>query len=269
MSELMDQALKEGITTDNVDAEKDTPSVSTQQTTEKTQPTETVKDTTSVQKSTENVPFDQHPRFKALYKQNKDFERKLADYDRRYQETLEKLNQTLAQRNTPQTPLTQEALQEEQALAMLRQKLGLDKFDQTSQRAESLEQELESLRNERTTSEFNSEFDQMLDIATKAGLDKEEVAQEMADYIDSHPVLSQMSYAKGAVMMAFRDKYWDRMGELKEREQNLKLIQERDKKKAANSEQSSTTSTGGKNLPSSMKEHLEDLIRDGGGQVSI
>lgn len=278
MSELMDKAIKEGIdisgAPEAADATKDTSSVSTQQATEKTQAAEPAD--SSVQKTAEtNVPFDQHPRFKALYKQNKDSERRLADLEKKYQDQLEKISQNLSQRATPQTQVSQEQQQQEQALLQLvdliknnpsaMDRLGLSSV---AGKAEALEAQLESIQNERTTQEFNAEFDQVIDIAKKAGLNPDDVTQELTEYIDSHPVLAGMSYAKGAVIMAFRDKYWDKMGEMKEREQNLKLIQERDKKKAANSESASTTSTGGKNLPSSLKEHLEDLIRDGGG-VSV
>lgn len=280
MSELMDKAVKEGIsisdTDQTVDAIKDTSSVSKQETTDKTQTTETgTTGATSAQKSTENVPFDQHPRFKALYKQNKESERRLAELEKKYQDQLEKISQNLSQRNTPQAQVSQEQRQQEEALLQLvdliksnpnaMERLGLSGV---SSKAEALEQQLESLQEERTMNEFNSEFDQMLEVAKKSGLNADEVKEEMAEYIDSHPVLSQMSYTKGAVMMAFRDKYWDKMGELKEREQNLKLINERDKKKAANSETASAPSTGSKSLPGALKEHMEDLIREGGG-ISI
>lgn len=279
MTDSMTQALKEGISvneaeTDLKATEGAESSPAKQETTKDiTQSEGTAQQPLSQKTSETNVPFDQHPRFKALYRQTKELERRNQEMERRYTEQMEKLTQSLAQRNGPQTQSipneTQQALL--QLADLLKQspeameRLGLS---QVSSRAEALEQQLEQIQEYQTKKDFNFEFDEVLKIAEGFGLNKDEVTSELAEYIENHPVLSQVQFSKGAVMMAFRDKYWERIGEFKERSINQKIIQDREKKKSANSEIPGHTSSGGKNLPSSMRERMEDLIREGGG-VSI
>ena len=70
------------------------------------------------------------------------------------------------------------------------------------------------------------------------------------------------------VRAVFRDSNWDKLGEMKEREVNAKLIKEQETKRKSNAESSSPSAqTPSKKLEPSMEQFLARRIKEEGGIV--
>lgn len=202
----------------------------------------------------ESIPFGdkRHPEYKRF--------RELTENNRRYKEQLEKVSNELAelrgfrdsmmtQRNQsgPQVTddqrqallsLFQMGLSVPEVKEMIAKSYGLDRLDK-------LDKDYSGFKDNWESQQYQSEMKDVIEYAKTSGLDPEDVEEELRDHVANHPAFSQIGYSKGAVWAAFRDKYWDRLGELRERADNLKKIEERDRLKNGETQEAAATAKSG------------------------
>lgn len=282
MSELMEQAKTEGISVDHpgnegamdgsqgMDAKVDSSPT--------TAKVETGKDQTGNAEKTAPVTQEAESQSssairKTAFKEAGEWKRRYSELERSHREMNDMFKQLMERMSPKQSSGPQVSDEQRLALRQLAQliksdpevlkELGLDRIP-------NLEQATQSYETSRLESAFNGEFDDVINYGVKTfGLEREELEQELVDYIDQHPLYSKANYAKGAVQAAFRDLYWDRMDELKERAANLKLIQEQKAKKNGNIESSKSqdSTNSDKTLEPDMGSFIKRRISESGGLI--
>lgn len=221
----------------------------------------------------ENLSFDKHPRFKQVIKENQTFRKELEDLRRQNQEFKgyvdgQRSNQQQGQQIAPEDEAQLEklfslAFSSPKVSKMLAEKLGVSNLDK-------LREQVDGLSTSWNGSQFNSEMREIKDYVKGLGLDPEEVQEELEQFVDEHPVYSQIGYKKGALQAAFRDKYWDKIGELRERGVNKKTLEEREALKRGQ-----TQTTSDKNKPSAAglskdpAKRFGELVQQAGGMGNI
>lgn len=270
MTELMTKALSEGIDTAHPGNSSDSATTDVKPAAEsstpapeatKTQAQEPAKSPETL-KAEEQVPFHKHPRFQELIRENKDIKR-------RYEE-MEKRLTTLSQ---PQPVQPQSTLTDEQRYAAIELAKILKEVPEVSKllgldQLQSIQASNQQIMTERLEGAFNKELDEVTSYAVTLGMTKDEVESEIIEAMQSNPLYSTLNYSPGIVKAAFRDLFWDKLGELKEREINSKLIKEQGEKKRANAETSSPESQKGKApTDSSVEQFIQRRIREEGGIV--
>jgi len=274
LTELESQAVKEGVVTGPPsNAPDSTPEKVAEQadSTPASQSKETQVPTPvkSGEVSEDNVPFHKHPRFQDLLKRNKEWESKYSEIDSKLRAQEAYLKQLQALQSPLQQQLPDEQRQAIVQLAKLfkqvpefQKELGLDKI-------EELQKQNESLSIARSEETFRKEFDETVDYAVSLGMDKDEITEQLLESVQSHPVYNQVNYRKGMVRAVFRDYFWDKMGKLKEREINSRLIKEQEIKRKSNAETSSPSSgVPQKAKELSMEQFLKRRIQEEGGIVA-
>lgn len=179
------------------------------------------------------IPFHQSPEVQAylekqLRKREAQWEKKWQERDSEYTRRLE----LLTQRESPQRTLSEE----EQAVEILKQKLGLDS---ALKRLEELDKRSSSLTQAQTDSLASFEFEATVkELSGKYGMNPTEAEEQLRDFIDSHP-LGGRDYRKGAISAMGKLFAAEHAEEFAERAANLKLIKEQREKKQAGTESSS------------------------------
>lgn len=216
----------------------------------------------TTEKAQESTPFDKHPRWKQLQQERKREREQFQQLQRQYQEQQGYL-QALRNNGQPQgqqLPPDQKAQLDqlvELLSPVLREKLGLSKF-------ETLEKQIGELSTSWQSSQAEGEMDKILSEAKSLGLDPEDVRSEIEGAIAEHPLYGESGYRPGSIRAIYRDLMWDRRGELAERAVNQKTIQTREALKRGQTQ--GTSSQGiGKGGAKSQDERFQQMIRDGGG----
>ena len=130
-----------------------------------------------------------------------------------------------------------------------------------------LREQITSLNDNWQGSQYDSEMGQVRDYVKGIGLDPDEVEEELREHIAEHPVFSKMSYYKGGVTAAFRDKYWGKAGEFRERAINKETIEKKEALKKGQVQSSSQA--GGKPSGASPEEKFSEVLRNAGGVSGI
>lgn len=269
MSDSMKQALTEGIsfesdsnvTQEDAKTEASSPSTPTEQATpQATSPANTPAT------PEDNLPFHKHPKFTEAIKANRETQRRYAELERQFKEQQAFLKgfQQGQPQQTHQIPDDQRQALLQLAKLMkespeFQKELGLDRISH-------LEQSSQEVMMSRTEDAYNKELGELLTYAEGLGLDRGEVEDRMNEMLSS-PVYGERSYTPGIVKSMFRDAYWDKMGEIKEREANSRLIKEQEAKRKAQTETTSSGSAApGKGpLPKGMETYLKERIKSAGG----
>lgn len=271
--ETVEQASREGISFGEPETEKETGSVQSSGDVASTPETSTVENAQQVSpEKTENapttvetpkvekVPFHKDPEIQKYLKRR---EESLA---KDWQHKMELMQAKLDAMNSTKTAeLPKEQIEAAMQLAEILDKVPGFKDKLGISRIQELESRLKSMTEEQTEKSFNSELSEVLETASKYGLDKETVEEELREFIETDPIFSKIDYSKGTLQAAFRNKYFDKLGELKEREIAKQNIEQKEKLKKAGSEVSSTAPKVAESKPKSMKTHLANLIQKGGG----
>lgn len=275
---LMEQALKEGIATDDV---VDTPV--TQDAPAESSPAKESVETAPAPKESESpaaktdeldwskVPAHLHPVSKQLLDEKRELRKMLAEKeallkDPRITRLLAGQKETESPKvEEKQPPKQEQTLEQREAIEKLREVLGISNYSEVSKTIEQLKQRNEELTKKETERAFEQEESTLHKRADEFGLDWEtEVEPELTAWFQKNPQFQGLG--PGSISLAFNAVYFDRIGELKERAATKKLIQERDKLKTASSESPQRTGVAApKKLPGNMRQHLEDTIKAGGG----
>jgi hypothetical protein len=115
-------------------------------------------------------------------------------------------------------------------------------------------------------SQYESEMNSVLSHAKELGLSPDDVRYEIEEALENHPVFSKSNYWKGGVMAIFRDRYFDRAGEFKERLSNRETIEKREALKRG---QTQSPSPQAKGKPASGNAKFAEIIRQAGGVGGI
>lgn len=131
---------------------------------------------------------------------------------------------------------------------------------------QTLQKELQDIKTARQKESFDSEFDKVLSTySTKYGFKRDEVEEEFLEFLDENAFGSE-AYRPGLLEHAFKAMWFDRVPELSERSANLKLIKEQKEKKSMNT---ATPSKGDSSKSSesfgSLREMLKNTIAKEGG----
>lgn len=207
--------------------------------------------------------FASHPRFREVLEQNRTFKKELAQLRQQYE--ADRQRSQAAPQGQPLSPEDEEQLVKLFSLASRSPKvlsaLGLDKLG-------NFEKQLSELNENWSGSQFEAEFSGVTEEAKKYGIDPNTLRDEIEQVISEHPVYSQIGYKKGAVKAIFRDLYWDRIGELKERAANKQRIEKQAALKAGQTQNPNASSApGSKPIPASQR--VMDMIKQAGGLGGI
>lgn len=224
--------------------------------------------------SQENLPFDKHPRFQEITRQNRQFKQELESLRRESQEQKAYMD-AFRRQSGPQAPqidantlngvkeLFQLSLSHPEVKQMLVEGLGLKDIGQ-------LREQLGQLSESWHGSQFKSELRGVLDQVKTLGIDTQEVEDQIKDAIENDPVYSQIGYQPGAVQAIFRNLYWDRVGELRERAENQKKIEQREALKRGQAQTTSDShAKGSKVLSQDPGERMKQMIAEAGGLGNI
>lgn len=217
----------------------------------------------------ENLPFDKHPRWQELQKERKRDRQELESLRKQYQELKGYQDGMNRSKNQGQELSPDDEGQLMRLVELMSsspkvmEKLGITKISQ-------LEKQFGELSENWHGSQYETEMNRIKDYVKNLGLDPEEVESDLREHIENHPVFSQMSYYKGAVEAAFRDKYWDKVGELRERADNRKKLEEKEALKRGQTQTTSESATKGKSaLSKDPQERMKQLIAEAGGMENI
>ena len=227
------------------------------------------------QEKPESIPFGdkRHPeykRFKELSESARTSKAEAEQFRKEIAELRGFKDAMLAQQGRQGQQLTQEqesaleqiftmALGSEKVSKMIAQKYGLERLDEVHKGFSSFKENWEG-------QQYEAEMKDVLKSAKDLGLDQDEVEEELREHVTNHPFFASKDYFKGGVWAAFRDKYWDRRGELQERAGNLKKIQERERLKSGQTQSpADTTTKADAALPKDGVARNVEIIRRAGG----
>ena len=275
MSELTDKAAVEGIDFSpeaNGGGDKST----TQGGNQGDSPTLKTTDTANTQaKGTDTTPagkveapFHEHPRFKQLTQQASQYKKQIEAQERRAAELEAKLNGFMAGSRPSQPSLGNE---DEQALDKLmnmmaqhpkfQERFGIGELKQLKEAHQAQQQA-------QINEKFDAEFNQIGELAKANGLDPEEVKQNLLEqFTNEDGIWGKRDYRPGMLKSAYRDLYFDQIGEMKEREANRKLIAETEAKKKANVEGPGNPNANGngRREGESNLQFMQRRVSEGGG----
>lgn len=141
-------------------------------------------------------------------------------------------------------------------MKMMQEKFGLGKIGE-------LEKGLGELSHSWNSSQAEGERAEILADAKKLGLNPDEVSDELDRQLEEHPLYSQLNYKRGALKAVYRDIFFDRAGEFRERAINQETIAKRDALKRGQVQQ--TGQPNGKPNLKSGEDAFHQAIRDAGG----
>ena len=211
------------------------------------------------------------PEFKGIAKENRRYKEQLTAMERKYAELEGKFSgfqSTAGQRTQPISPEDSQALERLVGLMlehpgtykMMQEKFGLGKIGE-------LEKGFNDLSQSWYSSQADSERSEILADAKKLGLNPDEVSDELDRTLEEHPLYSQLNYKRGALKAVYRDLFFDRAGELRERALNQENISKRDALRKGQA-QKPNSATGGKGAVSE-DEKFQNVIREAGGMSGI
>lgn len=213
-----------------------------------------------VEKSTD---WRQSPEFRGVTKQLRQYKEQMSARDKELAELRGYVQaQKQGQRTSNVSPEDNQALQRlfnmafesPEVAAMLREKLGLGQIDE-------LKKNYETLSNSWQSTQADNELNTILSEAKSLGLDTDEVRETLEQLIDEHPVYSQVGYKPGALKSVYRDHFFDRVGELRERALNQKEIEKRN---ALKNGQTQNPGTGkGSEAAKSAEQRFSDAVKQG------
>jgi hypothetical protein len=212
-------------------------------------------------------PFHKHPRFQQEIKKRQSLESELRELRGLHQKMLEQM--AFSQKPREEGPkIDPNTLRDAEQLAEIL--LNTPKFSSKFGESQRLNEEIARINEARMQEQAEGEFNSCLEnYASKYALDKAELREEVQEYIKSSPYFDK-AYHKGQVDMAFKAVLFPKISELKERELNLKSIQERTEKKAMNQEQVAVGSKSkNSKLPSRMSDYLTARMKEEGGEIDM
>lgn len=208
----------------------------------------------------ERLPFHEDPQVqsylqKMMSRKEKEWERRFQERDTEYTRRLEAMTKPTA----PGAALSEE----EQAVQMLRQKLGLDKLDERlGEVSKSHSQFTQSQLDTMADAELSSVVESL---SKQYGYKPAELQEEILNFVADHP-LGSRDYKKGSIEAMGKLWAYDKQAELAERAANLKLIKEQqDKKKVATESPNGAKKSPGKRANESMDDFLARREREEGG----
>ena len=210
----------------------------------------------------------QSPEFRGIAKENRRYKEQLAEMQRKHAELEGRMSGF--QQGQPRQQYDPQLLQGAESLVelmlqhprtrqMLADGLGVSKISE-------LEKGYQELSDSWYTSQANAERSSILDDAKKLGLDPEEVNSRLDELLEEHPIYSQANYKPGALKAVFRDAFFDRAGEFRERLVNKETIEKRDALKRGQVQQTGQPA-GAK--PKDADEAFRETIRQAGGLQNI
>ena len=210
------------------------------------------------------------PEFRGIAKENRRYKEQLSTYEKKLAE-LEGRYQGMQAGQGRQSQISQEDGQQLERLVglmlehpgtmkMMQEKFGLGKIGE-------LEKGLGELSQSWYSSQADGERSEILADAKKLGLNPDEVSDELDRQLEEHPLYSQLNYKRGALKAVYRDLFFDRAGELRERALNQETILKRDALKKGQVQQ--TGQPGGKPNPKSGEDAFHNVIREAGGLGGI
>ena len=213
----------------------------------------------------------QSPEFRGIAKQIKQANARAEAAEKKAVEFEAKFNGFQSGMGQRQSPVSQEdesalervfslAFQSPKVMGMIQEKLGLGKLGE-------LEKGLGELSQSWYSSQAEGERAEILADAKKLGLDPDQVSEELDRQLEEHPLYSQLNYKRGALKAVYRDLFFDRAGEFRERANNAETIQKRDALKRGQVQQSGQPN--GKAPAKSGEEAFHNAIRDAGGLGGI
>lgn len=219
-------------------------------------------------------PWHKSERFTRLSKDNrelKEMTRQLQSQLAEYKKLMEHFGSNGARQASPDGQVSQQDRQTLLQLSKLLKEtpeaaeaLGLTSVDKLNQRLQELEAQ-------RTAESFNSELDRTIaKYAEKYGQTITELEDGFREYLDSNEFYGTQSYKRGMVEDAMKAYLFDKQSELAEAAVNKRLIQEK-KAKQSNSTESSSKGekAAGAHKPKNLRDHLNNLIREGGGEIQF
>lgn len=269
--ESASEAVKEGISlpgeeTSPKDANSSAPS--TEQVAQPSTTDDKVASTETSNGATEQVKKEsfeeklfKNPGFKKMQTERDQLRKELEDARKERQQFLKALEGMKA-------PAKEAVVDEkEQAAKELRRLLGVDTLLED---IKTLKERNSDFTQRETDQAFDKEEERIVTAATKFGLNPHEVKAECQAWLDAHPYFSKVDIQPGFYDLAFKALYFDKSSELAQKAAQLEQIKQRDKLRQANTETPANASTDkGVTKPSSMRERLQDMIKEGGGAVSI
>lgn len=205
------------------------------------------------------VPAHFHPRFKELQAEKKRLkeeldarEKLLADPRiKRLLAVGEEAGKAEEATPAPKSQ-TQHAPEEVEAIQKLRAVLGLDPLEATTK---ELREFLDNQRKESFERKYNDVESGVRKNAEALGLDWEtEVEPALRDWYVQNPEMQ--GTGPKSLQIAFNSAFFEKQGELRERAANLKLIKEREEKKAVGSEGPASASTPTTSKPKSIIDYV-------------
>ena len=216
-------------------------------------------------------PWHKSERFRKITEKNRQLEERLEAISGKYEQMLEnqaKFNNALGGRPQGQ-PLNPE---EEQRLLTIfeaaasvpaiAQKYGLGSSNE-------LKTQIEQMKMERMQEQHDFELDKVVSkYASKFGFEEDDLRERYRDLITDEALFGNRDYRPGIVETAFRHMLFENLSDLKERETNLKLIQEKKAKKTQGVESTSKgPSSKNVKLEKNLSDYLDRREKEEGGMV--
>lgn len=223
----------------------------------------------------ENVPFGdkRHPeyrRFKELQEGTRKaneraqaLERQLAEMRGWQQAQMQQRGQTVTpEQETALEQLFNLALSSPKVASMLEKRFGVDRLN-------NLEKEYGSFKESWEGQQYEGEMESVRKFATESGLDPDEVEDSLREHVENSPFFQDKTYRKGGVWAAFRDKYWDRLGELKERALNKQKLEEKERLEKGQTQGGGAFTPSKASLPKDPEARAKALMQQAGGIGNI
>lgn len=263
-SELMDKAVKEGISIPGQSPSDEIPSKSdaniSAPSTEKSEQTppsgeQTAEVKTLGSESVKKERFEDNPGFKNLRSQRDSLQAEL----KKAQEANDKLMAFLDKQNAPKENLSEQ----EAATMQLRKLLG---FDSLTEKLEKLESRNSEYSQRETDSAYDKEEEKIISRCEKFKLDPTEVLPNLQNWLDEHPYFSKVAIQPGFYELAFNQIYFDKSLELSEKAAYAKQIEEKNKLKKGNTEGAGASTESGKAIRDvSIRDFAKRRIEESGG----
>ena len=183
---------------------------------------------------------------------------------------LNKMEEFASRTSSPTQPASQVTAEQDNALNQLadmlfnhpkiREKYGLDEINR-------LKEQFSSKASEETSSAYEGEMASVVDQYTdKYGYEKEDLREQLEDFIAQDPWLAGKNYNKGAIAKIAKLFFSDKSQELADRASNLKLIKEQKEKKAAATETTSSGTKGKEGVKDkTLESYLDRRVSEEGG----
>lgn len=259
------------VQTDEKSSESSTDNIGNNASESESQPNTEQKDSTSRQQDRfENNPAfnkqlrDQYQATKRELEEMREDRKQARLREERYMKQLDELQKSNAPKKS-ELPADQIQARDQLAEILRDSPILKPLFEKLAQ----VEQFNNSLTDKEMTGKYNEVEKSMVKVCETNGLDVQTELEACNDWLDQHPVLSQL-YPKGKAQfppelyeLAFKAINHDRADELADRRANLKSIQERERRRAGNSETPAATLPGGRPLPAKLEDFLTERVRDG------